>query len=148
MKRINILKYLEEIGSGDYKVYIKKGDDISEEIYEIASNIDYWSDNDDCYYIDIAVEHYGADIIEEGAISAAQAGYTIEVERKYMKHIEYWAKNLDFEELSEDIKEEIIEGIAENDMELKIIYSLIQNDYDMFFQIIRKFTYTDLNELQ
>jgi hypothetical protein len=148
MKRINILKYLEEIGSGDYKVYINKGDDIGEVIYEIASNIDYWSDNDDCYYIDIAIEAYGADYIEYGAIQTAQAGYTIEVERKYMKHIEYWAKNLDFEELSEDIKEEIIEGIAENDMELKIIYSLIQNDYDMFFQIIRKFTYTDLNELQ
>ena len=146
MKRINILKYLEEIGSGDYKVYIKKGDDISEEIYEIASNIDYWSDNDDCYYIDIAVEAFGADIIEEGALQAAQIGHDIERGEKYIEQIEKWIENLEFEDIEEDIKKEIIKDIVENEMELKIIESLRKNDYNEYLQIIRKFTYADIDE--
>jgi hypothetical protein len=146
MKCVNMIKYLKLIGEGNYEVFINKGDDIGEEIYEIASNLDYWSDNYDCYYIDMAIEAYGYDILDNGAMSAAHAGYTIEIERNYWKYIEDWAKNLDFEELSEDIKEEIIQDIAEDDMELKIIYSLIQNNFDLYLRIIRKFTYADINE--
>jgi hypothetical protein len=146
MKKINFIKYLEVIGEGEYEVYINNGKYIGEEIYEITSNLDYWSDNDDSYYIDIALESYGSDVLEGGALHAAWVGYTIETERKYWKHIINWVENLEFEELSEDIKEDIIKGIAENEMELKIIYSLIQNDFDMYLQIIKKFTYADLYE--
>ena len=146
MKKINLIKYLKVIGEGEYKVYINKGDDIGEEIYKIARNLDYWSDNDESYYIDIALKSYGCDVLEGGALHAAWVGYTIETERKYWKHIINWVENLEFEELSEYIKEEIIQDIAEDDMELKIIYSLIQNDFDLYLQIIKKFTYADLYE--
>ena len=146
MKKVNLIKYLKVIGAGEYEVYINKGDDIGVEIYEIASDLDYWSSADDCHYIDIAVEAYGCDILDNGAISAAQAGYTIGIERDYLEQIEKWAENLEFEELSEIIKDKIIKDITENNMELKNIISLRKNNYDKYLQIIRDYTYADINE--
>jgi enolase len=146
MKQINMLEYLEVIGEGDYKVYINNHIKLIDAIYETANNAPYWSGEDDCEYIDLAIEVYGAEFIEEGALQAAWAGRDIERHREYFEQIEEWAENLDFEELDEDIKEEIIQDIAENDMELKIIESVRQNDYDKFLQIIIDFTYTEIDE--
>jgi hypothetical protein len=146
MKNVNLIKYLEVIGEGDYEVYINKGDDINEAINEEARSRIYFSSKDDCDYIDIAVNEYGADIIEEGALQAAQIGHDIERGDRYIEQIEEWAENLEFEELSEDIKEEIIKDIAENEMELKNIISLRKNNYDKYLQIIIDYTYADINE--
>jgi hypothetical protein len=146
MKKVNLIKYLEVIGEGEYEIDINKGADIGEAIYEAAGSKIYFSSKDDCDYIDIAVNEYGADIIEEGALQAAQIGYEIEMTEKYSEHIEYWAENLEFEDLDEDIKEEIIKDIAENEMELKIIESVKNNNYDKYLQIIIDYTYADINE--
>jgi len=146
MKNVNLIKYLEVIGEGDYEVYINKGDDINEAINEEARSRIYFSSKDDCDYIDIAVNEYGADIIEEGALQAAQIGHDIERGDRYIEQIEEWAENLEFEELSEDIKEEIIKDIAENEMELKNIISLRKNNYDKYLQIIIDYTYATIYE--
>jgi hypothetical protein len=146
MKKVNLIKYLEVIGEGEYEIYIKRGDDICEEIYEITSGNIYFSSKDDCDYIDIAVEEYGYEILEQGALHAAQIGNDIEMKEKYLEHIEDWTENLEFEELSEDIKEEIIKDITENEMELKIIKSVRKNNYDKYLKIIKDFTYATINE--
>jgi hypothetical protein len=146
MKYVNLIKYLKVIGAGEYELYINKGDDIGDAISEITNDLDYWSDNDDCDYIDIAVKYYGCEILEEGALCAAKAGYIIEMERDYWDNIEEWAENLEFEELSEIIKDKIIKDITENKMELKDIICLRKNNYDKYLQIIKKFTYADINE--
>jgi Arc/MetJ-type ribon-helix-helix transcriptional regulator len=146
MKKVNLIKYLKVIGEGEYELYINRGDDIGDAISEITNNLDYWSSEDDCDYIDIAVEYYGCDILEEGALRAAQAGYTIEMNEKYIEQIEKWVENLEFEELSEIIKDKIIKDITENNMELKNIISLRKNNYDKYLQIIRDYTYADINE--
>jgi hypothetical protein len=144
MKKVNILNHLEVIGEGEYEVYIDDKLSIGEAIDEAVRTDVYWSGKDDCYYIDIAIEVLGADFIEEGALRAARAGYTIETERKYREHIEEWTENLDFEDLEEEIKEEIIKDIAENDFELKIIKSARKNDYSEYHRLIRDFTYIEL----
>jgi hypothetical protein len=146
MKKVNMLKYLEVIGEGNYEVYINKGEDINDAINEEARSRIYFSSKDDCDYIDIAVEAFGADIIEEGALQAAQIGHDIERGEKYIEQIEKWIENLEFEDIEEDIKKEIIKDIVENEMELKIIESLRKNDYNEYLQIIRKFTYADIDE--
>ena len=131
MKKINVLEYLEVIGAGEYKVDIKNGGNICDTIDEAVKTDIYYSCLDDYGYIDIAVEEYGWDI---------------ERSREYFEQIEEWAENLEFEELSEDIKEEIIKDIAENEMELKIIESVRKNNYDKYLQIIIDYTYADINE--
>jgi hypothetical protein len=146
MKKVNFIKYLEVIGEGEYEIDINKGADISEEIDEAAGSKIYFSSKDDCDYIDIAVNAYGCDILEEGALQAAQIGHDIERGEKYLEHIEYWAENLEFKDLDEDIKEEIIKDIAENEMELKIIESVRKNNYDKYLQIIEDYTYANIYE--
>jgi hypothetical protein len=146
MKKVNIIRYLEEIGEGEYGLYIKRGDYISDMINEAASGYVYYSGDDDFYYIDMAVEAYGYDILEEGVLYAAQIGYEVEMNEKYWDYIEECTKNLEFKDLEEDIKEEIIKDIAENDMELKIIESVKNNNYDKYLKIIKKYTYANIYE--
>jgi hypothetical protein len=131
MKQVNLVEYLEVIGEGEYKVDINNHIRLIDAIDEKARIDVYLSCLDDCDYIDIAVEEYGWDI---------------ERSREYFEQIEEWAENLEFEELSEDIKEEIIKDIAENEMELKIIESVRKNNYDKYLQIIRDYTYTTIYE--
>jgi len=146
MKKVNLIKYLELIGEGEYELYIKRGDYISDIITEAASDNIYYSGEDDCYYIDMAVKYYGCDVLEGGALHAAQIGYEIEMTEKYWEYIKDCTKNLEFKDLDEDIKEEIIKDIAENDMELKIIESVRKNNYDKYLQIIIDYTYANIYE--
>jgi hypothetical protein len=132
MKQVNLVEYLELISKGD-------------EIYEIARDLVCSSGKNDSYYINISLEVLGDEFVKEDPLREAEAGREIEIDRKYWEYFERWAENLEFEELSEDIKEEIIKDIAEDDIELKIIKSVIENDFDLFLQIIKKYTYANIN---
>jgi hypothetical protein len=133
MKQVNLVEYLELISKGD-------------EIYEIARDLVCSSGKNDSYYINISLEVLGDEFVKEDPLREAETGRELEIDRKYFDPIQHWAENLEFEELSEDIKEEIIKDIAENEMELKNIISLRKNNYDKYLQIIKKFTYADINE--
>ena len=146
MKKINVLEYLEVLGAGEYKVYINKGDNINDTIYEAARNDVYFSGKNDSYYINISLEILGDEFIKEDPLREAETGRELEIDRKYFDPIQHWAENLEFEELSEDIKEEIIKDIAENDMELKKIKSVRKNNYDKYLQIIIDYTYATIYE--
>jgi hypothetical protein len=132
MKQVNLVEYLELISKGD-------------EIYEIARDLVCSSGKNDSYYINISLEVLGDEFVKEDPLREAETGRELEIDRKYFDPIQHWAENLEFEELSEDIKEEIIKDIAEDDIELKIIKSVIENDFDLFLQIIKKYTYANIN---